>query len=186
MTQLAYLLIAISFLTASFMASLDPTQVDWMYMMPAIAIGIVGVVILRRGHHAAAKDDSAVRERLATLEQSLANINKNLRALNADKVSLPPYEVRFDIDRLFRQDLNNFADARQAMAHRFGLKQYADVMSAFAAGERYINRVWSASADGYIDEIQMYIEKATRQFQEAEDKFATLHAQFGTSAEATT
>lgn len=185
MTQLAYLLITISFLAASFLASLDPTKVDWMMMIPTIIVGAVGAIMLRRGHHAAAKDDSAVRENLTTLEQSLANINKNLTALNAEKENLPAYEVRFDIDRLFRQDLNNFADARQAMAHRFGLKQYADVMSAFAAGERYINRVWSASTDGYIDEIQMYIEKATRQFQEAEEKFAALHAQFGKPAVAT-
>lgn len=38
------------------------------------------------------------------------------------------------------------------------------VMSEFAAGERYINRVWSSSADGYDHEAQTYIGRAAEQF----------------------
>ena len=43
-------------------------------------------------------------------------------------------------------------------------------MSSFAAGERYLNRVWSASADGYIDEVNTYIEKAREQFVDSLNK----------------
>ena len=46
-------------------------------------------------------------------------------------------------------------------------------MSSFAAGERYINRVWSASTDGYVDEVMMYVEKALLQFQHAKEEFDT-------------
>ena len=37
---------------------------------------------------------------------------------------------------IFRQDLNDFAEARESMIHVFGIQQYADMMSAFAAGEQ--------------------------------------------------
>ena len=37
-------------------------------------------------------------------------------------------------------------------------------MNEFAAGERYINRAWSASVDGYIDETLTYVTKARSQF----------------------
>jgi hypothetical protein len=40
-------------------------------------------------------------------------------------------------------------------------------MSNFAAGERYINRVWSASTDGYVDEVILYLGRAREQFREA-------------------
>jgi hypothetical protein len=40
-------------------------------------------------------------------------------------------------------------------------------MSQFAAGERYINRVWSASADGYDAEARNYLERAASQFRDA-------------------
>ena len=38
-------------------------------------------------------------------------------------------------------------------------------MNPFAAGERYLNRVWSASTDGYIDEAHTYVDKAREQFE---------------------
>lgn len=64
------------------------------------------------------------------------------------------------------------------MKYIFGLQNYADVMSAFAAGERYINRVWSASTDGYVDEVCAYLERATQQFREVRVLFAELRQQY--------
>ena len=43
---------------------------------------------------------------------------------------------------------------------RFDLKTYADVMTEFASAERSINRAWSAAADGYIDEINLCIDRS--------------------------
>ena len=56
-------------------------------------------------------------------------------------------------------------------------QNYADVMSGFAAGERYINRVWSASTDGYEDEVHLYLEKARMQFAEASGLFNQLESE---------
>jgi len=64
------------------------------------------------------------------------------------------------------------------MMHVFELQNYADVMGAFAARERYINRVWSASTDGYIDEVRSYLDRATHQFREARALFAKLQQQY--------
>jgi len=60
------------------------------------------------------------------------------------------------------------------MIHVFGMQNYADVMSNFAAGERYINRVWSASTDGYVDEVRMYLDRANQQFRDARQHFEEL------------
>jgi hypothetical protein len=51
-------------------------------------------------------------------------------------------------------------------------------MSAFAAGERYINRVWFASIDGYVDKVRGYLDRATQQFREARALFAELQQQY--------
>jgi hypothetical protein len=56
------------------------------------------------------------------------------------------------------------------MVHLFGLQTYADIMSHFATGERYINRVWSASADGYDDEADAYLKRAAGQFDAAKQQ----------------
>ena len=62
------------------------------------------------------------------------------------------------------------------MIQVFGMQKYADVVSAFAAGERYINRVWSASTDGCEEEVHRYLERAANQFREALNLFSALQA----------
>jgi hypothetical protein len=69
-------------------------------------------------------------------------------------------------------------NARESMKNLFGLQAYADAMGAFAAGERYINRVWSASTDGYVDEAHNYLDRSTQQFREARLLFAKLQQQY--------
>ncbi len=81
---------------------------------------------------------------------------------------------RIRIDELFLEDFAMFVDARESIAHRYGLSAYTDVMSCFAAGERYLNRVWSASADGYIDEVNAYLDRALEQFTDSHQKVRQL------------
>ena len=47
-------------------------------------------------------------------------------------------------------------------------------MSSFAAAERYLNRCWSASADGYVDEVHAYLEHAAAQFRDCQAKIQNL------------
>ncbi len=84
--------------------------------------------------------------------------------------------MRHRVDELFVEDLEMFVDARESIAHRYGLAAYGEVMSCFAAGERYLNRVWSASADGYIDEVNTYLDKAQEQFSESLEKIHRFKA----------
>lgn len=171
MKTIAYLLVAASFLGGAFLASLDVTHIDWMTFVPVILAGIIGVIIIKRMDASEAKSSDKLHNNRRVLGESLDNIVKNLEALDGRKDSVPTYDMRFEIDKLFREDLNNFADARDSMKHIFGLQQFADIMSSFAAGERYINRVWSASTDGYVDEVLMYVEKSLAQFIHAREEF---------------
>lgn len=167
-----------SFLAGAFITVLDPTQVNWSWFVPVLILGLAGLYVYRKAHHGEARASHRLSGNLQILDISLENILGNLERLNAASSKLPVYEARFEIDRLLREDLNNFANARESMKHIFGLQNYAEVMSAFAAGERYINRVWSASTDGYVDEVRNYLERATQQFREARALFADLQQQY--------
>jgi hypothetical protein len=171
---ISLLVIMATFLAGAFVSVLDPVYINWAWYLPVLAIGAVALFFYKRAHHSEAKESGRLSGNLQILDNSLANILANLEALNADSATLPVYEARFEIDRLLRNDLNNFANARESMQHLFGTQSYADVMSAFAAGERYINRVWSASTDGYVDEVRSYLERATEQFREANILFNEL------------
>ena len=175
---ISLLVIMLSFLAGAFISVLDPTRVNWAWFTPVLVIGLMALYAYRKAHHNEAKAGDRLSGNLQILHTSLDNILKNLELINADSMNLPVYEARFEIDRLLRADLNSFANARESMKHIFGLQNYADVMSAFAAGERYINRVWSASTDGYVDEVRSYLERATIQFREAQALFSGLEQQY--------
>lgn len=179
MKTIAYLMVMATFLGGAFLTSLDQTHVDWLTFVPVITAGVIGVVLIKRDEAAHARSSDRLINNRRVLGESLDNILRNLETLNGRKEEVPTYDMRFEIDKLFRDDLNAFADARDSMKHIFGLQAYADIMSSFAAGERYINRVWSASTDGYVDEVLMYVEKSLSQFRHAKEEFekATSAAQ---------
>ena len=164
------LMVSGAFLVTAFITSLDKNSVNWQIYVPAILIGAIGILVIRRAETKEAHSEGVLSTNLTNIEDSLARIIDNLVALNNKKENIPTYDMRFEIDKLFRDDLTMFADARKSLGHRYGLQPYAEVMSAFAAGERYINRIWSSSADGYIDEVSLYLTKAQDMFIEANDK----------------
>lgn len=174
MKILAFLLIVTSFLGGSFLSVLDPLEVAWNPFVLALLPGLAGLWIYRRACHVEARASDKLAGNIEILANSLDNIRSRLEEICERRHELPVYEARFEIDRLFREDLNRFAAARESMIHVFGMQNYADVMSNFAAGERYINRVWSASTDGYIDEVQKYLEAARVQFNTACEHFHDL------------
>lgn len=170
MKQIGLLLISVSFLAGTLAAIVDHDHVRWGYFSAALAVGVAGVFVARSSHHKMHKSEEKLSENIGIVETSLAAIVRNINTLDSEKQSINTYDVRFRIDELFLDDLAGFVDARESIAHRYGLTAYGEVMSSFAAGERYLNRVWSASADGYIDEVSTYIEKARDQFTESLDK----------------
>jgi hypothetical protein len=171
MKTLAIFLIMVAFLAGAFVTVLHPTEVNWAWMVTTLAVGSVGLFLYRRTVHGESRSSTLLAGNIEILATSLERISKNLEELNLQADSLPTYEARFEIDRLFREDLDRFAEARESMIHVFGIQNYADVMSNFAAGERYINRVWSASTDGYADEVILYLGRAREQFREAVEHF---------------
>jgi hypothetical protein len=173
MKILGYILITVGFLAGALAAILDQEHVRWNYFTGALAVGVAGIFCARAGHRRVHASEERLNENICSVETALEKIVANITQLNSQKESINTYDVRHKIDELFLEELNIFVDARKSIAHIYGLSAYGDVMSSFAAGERYLNRVWSASADGYIDEVNTYIIKAREQFAESLDKIQT-------------
>ena len=170
MKFLGYLAITISFLAGALSAVVDKINVPWPYFIAAIVIGAVGVAMVHLGQKQHDRSEEKLSANLQDIQSSLSRVVQNVKKLCAQKSSLNPYELPQLIDDLFTDDLNSFADARRSLAHAHGLNLYGEIMSYFASGERYLNRVWRASADGYIDEANTYLDKAQTQFTQALQK----------------
>jgi len=176
MKKLGFLIITVGFLAGSLAAVIDEISVQWTYFVAGLLAGAVGIVMVHLGERHESRAEGKLTSNIQSIETSLGRIVENMTRLNAEKLSINTYDVRHRIDELFIEDLNIFVQARQSIAHTYGLGAYADVMSCFAAGERYLNRVWSASADGYIDEVNAYLEKTQGQFVDSLEKIRQLKA----------
>ncbi len=167
MKAIGYLLIAAGFLVGSLAATSDKEVVYWNYFVIGLLVGIAGVVLVHVALRRHAHRGGRLTANIQNIDTSLNRIVENLTQLDAEKHSIDTYDMRHRIDDLFVDDLETFVEARQSIAHRYGLAAYGEIMTTFAAGERYLNRVWSASADGYIDEVNEYLERAKEQFTES-------------------
>ena len=167
MKNIGFILLAAGFLAGAYATSLDVENVDWVLFSAAAIMAIVGLAISKNQASAHARSDEVLELNRSELRESLENIVRDLGEIVGNG-STEGAELRDRIDLKLRDDLRRFADARGSMVHLFGLQTYADIMSSFAAGERYVNRVWSASADGYDSEAATYLEKAANQFADAQ------------------
>ncbi len=177
MKTIGYLLIVAGFLGGALTTVLETEQVYWEGFVVAVIAGVAGVVIVRLVTRRAAREEDTLAANIQSIHQSLAKVVENITALDKEKASINPYDLRHRIDELFPADLATFVEAREAIGHVHGLQAYADVMSIFSSGERHLNRVWSASADGYINECHTYLEKAREQFSDALGKLEALETQ---------
>jgi len=169
MKNIGFVLLAAGFLAGAYATALDVQNVNWTLFVVAAIVATTGLIISKRQASAHARSDEVLELNRGELRESLENVVRDLGEI-VDNGETKGAQLRDKIDLKLRDDLRRFADARGSMVHLFGLQTYADIMSSFAAGERYINRVWSASADGYDEEAATYLHKAAQQFADAQQQ----------------
>lgn len=168
MRRLGLILMWGGFLITAFASMRESDRVGWPLYFALAMIGIAGVVILRRTDGAAAREVNTVRKNLGTLESSLAQALAGVRAVHQAKQEIDVYDLPARIDAEIAPSMSDFAEARESMIHGLGLAEYAEVMDHFARGERFLNRAWSASADGYVDEVWKSIQTAEAELEIAD------------------
>ena len=167
MKGIGYLLLCAGFILAAYATALNVEIVNWPLFVAATFAAVAGVFMIKRHARSLAQSHEVLEANRAELRESIDNVVRDLREI-VSSGRLRGAVLRERIANRLRPDLIRFVDARESMVHLFGLQTYADIMSHFAAGERYINRVWSSSADGYDVEAARYLGKAEEQFADAQ------------------
>lgn len=104
----------------------------------------------------------ALAQTRAVCEQLL----RDLPAMRSEKDRLDAIVER--LGEAQKTHLAAFVDARPRLIAKLGLGGYAEMMDRFAAGERQLNRAWSAAADGYADEAMRCLANVPALLAEAE------------------
>lgn len=173
MKQAGYFLLAVGFLAGAFMTVQEENRINWFTYAPCAAAMLAGLIFVQISR--AQTDAHAGRSEgnLQTMQTSLSSLVVKLEALQSGREDSQVDQIRHTIDNEFMEDLNNFVEVRETLIHRFGMQHYAELMSAFARSERLINRAWSASADGYVEEVWKSLDEAHLEMTEARDLLET-------------
>ena len=132
----------------------------WPAYGTALCVAIIGVIVLRitkRPANVALDEQAGAIDELAAI---LVRLHSTVERWITTSDEIPVYDFHGMIDENLADDLGRFAELREALIPEFGLDHYARVMTEFALAERTINRAWSASADGYVDEVQASLGRA--------------------------
>ncbi len=174
MVKFGRILIIVGFLVGAAAASVHEENVNWFVFTPALAAAALGIGMAQTGLRRLARDHETLTGDLETIEESLAELAKRAAQLEAEKADIDVYDVHSRIDDLFMVLLDRFVQARNSVTHAYSMSDYAHLMNHFAAGERRLNRAWSASVDGYIDEVHACLARAARHFADARDEFQKI------------
>ncbi len=162
---LGWMLFAGGLFCAAFFSVEQVNGIAWRAYGFALAVALMGALLLRftarRAPGLLVLDIQVIRSSLTMLAAKL----KNLDAAKRAEVGVAG--IRDFIDRHLVPDVHRFLAARETLIFRHGLPTYGRVMDAFAAGERALNRAWSASADGYRDEVDACLDRARDRFAQA-------------------
>lgn len=134
--------------------------VNWLWYGLSMAFGIVGVVLLRKTSKSAETESTRVAGEYSIVSSKLAELNQRIGELRTNLDDLAPQDVVEFIDQTCSEPFADFADARNALVQRFGLHPFAEIMTQFASSERFLNRAWSAAADGYMNEVRDSVERS--------------------------
>lgn len=142
--------------------------IQWPWYLISVGVAVAGVVLLYASKSSEGQKSEKTKANLEEIKSSLDRLIVNIGTFRKSMQKMPPSHMTKHIDDVLAEDFRIFADGRDSITAEHGLPVFAEVMSQFAAGERAVNRAWSAAADGYIDEAETCIERAEQMLRVAQ------------------
>lgn len=155
----------------------------WPDTLPMFGLGVAiaaaglatwwSVVLGERAAARAAADDTGEGSELGPV-QLVQQLLQPLKDLEADIESLDGPELCQRVESIVDQFVTPLAEGRQRFVDRFGLAGGSEALNATAFGERMLNRVWSAAADGHLEEALSSFTEVVAAFHQAEETVTRL------------
>lgn len=179
----AFVLVTLGTVGAAFgVARTDPSvegwvkafQVDVPWTLASLVVLGAGIVLSRSARKQAAESEGGDGASLGAAGEALGSVASSVDSLVEKLGSIGPEALHAEVDAIVSGPVTDFVENRNALTIAHGVAGYAAVMGPFAQGERYLNRAWSASTDGYRDEAVEYVRRAAPVMREARNLLGRL------------
>ena len=125
--------------------------------LAACVAGLIGWRIGLRREDVAGQDARLGPKALMRL---IVNCRRAVEEIRNDFAGLDPDVARDRIDSLLTTYFEPVVENRSTLIEHYGMRKGADILLQFAFVERYINRVWSATADACPAEARASLDTA--------------------------
>jgi hypothetical protein len=179
---LAFLLVTAGTVGAAIgIAQSDPSIEGWEHTfqvnLPLTTLCLcllIAGILLARSVRFQQPTEGGTRGSADALKRALAKVEEDLRQLEDELEELDLPQLHRRVDQIVGGPISDFVDSCEILRLQHGGQAYGKVMAPFAQAERYLNRAWSATTDGYRDEAREYVKRAVPIFREAAEEFSRL------------
>lgn len=174
MKLIGSILLTAGFLAGAYVSVAQVASVNWLHYGICAGLMLAGMLALRAARAADLEQSGDKHDAdIAVLQSSLASLIEKVRGFETTaRTDEDQLTIHKRIDDELMEDIDTFVEARESMIPKLGMQRYADIMSPFANGERLLNRAWSASADGYVDEVRTCVSTARAELEKAAAELA--------------
>ena len=140
-----------------------------MVFIVALILGIVGNILWHKTEKQAvlAELESHKNDEASNPTILLKNFIPKLEEIKTKGKGLQGMELCNELDLIMDKYLHPLVAKRKILIDLLGQEKGAEVLLIIAYAERMLNRVWSASSDGYPDEAQDCLEDSLNNFKQA-------------------
>jgi hypothetical protein len=173
MKVIAWILLMLGLVVSSLAASRidDHLGVLALLIDPFFLLGIgsiaISIVLNRLSVSTKTKTDPSENFVFVNAKKNIEEVLNALSSIAQNRDALPLAHVVQQVDTLLKNQVFDIVESRISIIQISGYGPYAEFMSDFAVGERFISRSWSAGVDKYKEESFNYVEKAIPFFEKA-------------------
>ena len=165
-------LFAIGTVIASVSGAHNPPY--WNILTIGCILAVIGTILVRWSLSAKNKTASSNSASI-DLARHLETITQKIEHFVADaqqQISLE--KMKKSIESLQLEEILPVTEKIDEMSLRLGIKNYAEVFSVYAQGERNLNRAWSCCADNHYEEMKLSLENALMYFCTAKTEYGKI------------
>lgn len=148
----------------------------WAVVAGGILILCAGIAWARiaRGRRASDGANAGSDRAIEVMKSALASAQTRTKTLRERAPAAALDEVAKECEAIVRDCVEAVAAQQESLSRIYGFAGYAQVMTPFAAAERWLNRAWSAASDTHRPEVLSSLDRAIEHIDEALHECATL------------
>lgn len=148
----------------------------WTIVVVGILILCAGIAWARiaQGKRSAQGSNAGGDRAIEVMKSALSSAQERTKSLRQTAHDASLDEVAKECEAIVRDCVEAVAAQQESLSRIYGFAGYAQVMTPFAAAERWLNRAWSAASDTHRPEVLASLDHAIEHIDEALGECSTL------------